>query len=61
VIAFVNPVEDQRARVLTNLIDVDPEDVTAGMPVVVVFESGRDDDDPDDDVVYFPLFRPEVT
>lgn len=59
VIAFVNPVEDQRVRVLTNLIDVNPEDVTAGMPVVVAFESGRHEDDEDDDVVYFPLFRPE--
>jgi uncharacterized OB-fold protein len=55
VIAFVNPIEDQGARILTNLVDVDPADVTAGMPVCVTFERGGDDDEP----VYFPLFKPE--
>ena len=55
IIAFVNPIEDDRVRILTNLIEVDPADVAAGMSVRVTFEQGGDEDDP----VYFPLFRPE--
>jgi uncharacterized OB-fold protein len=55
IIAFVNPVEDDRVRILTNLIGVEPIDVVAGMRVRVAFEHGGDQDDP----VYFPLFRPE--
>jgi uncharacterized protein len=54
VIAFVNPIEDPRVRVLTNLIGVDPEDVAIGMPVRVTFERG--DDGTDGDVVHLPLF-----
>lgn len=57
VIAFVNPVEDPRARVLTNLIGVTPEDVVVGMPVRATFERG--DDGAEGDAVYFPLFAPE--
>lgn len=57
VIAFVNPVEDPRARVLTNLIDVDPDDVAVGMPVRVTFE--RCDDGAAEDTVHLPLFAPE--
>ena len=57
VIAFVNPVEDPRARVLTNLIDVAPEDVVVGMPVRVTFERG--DDGMEGDIVHLPLFAPE--
>lgn len=56
VIAFVNPVEDQRARVLTNLVDVQPEEVFVGMPVRVTFEVG---DDGLGGVVHLPLFAPE--
>ena len=56
VIAFVNPVEDSRVRVLTNLVDVDPERIHAGMPVRVTFEFGSDDADDD---VYLPMFTPE--
>jgi uncharacterized protein len=55
VIAFVNPVEDKGVRVVTNLVDVDPDGIRADMPVRVVFERGGDEEEP----VYFPLFRPE--
>lgn len=57
VIAFVNPVEDQRVRVLTNLIDVNPDEVRVEMPVRVVFQPGDPDDS--EDPVYLPLFTPE--
>jgi uncharacterized OB-fold protein len=55
IIAFVNPIEDQCVRILTNLIDVEPNALTAGMPVRVTFERGGDEDEP----VFFPLFTPE--
>lgn len=56
VIAFVNPVEDTRARVLTNLVDVDPDRIFCGMPVRVTFDVGSDDHDDD---VHLPMFSPE--
>jgi uncharacterized OB-fold protein len=54
-IALVQVDEDPTARVLTNLIDVDVDDVESGMPVRVVFEHVAADDGPD---VYLPLFTP---
>ncbi|WP_046314986.1 OB-fold domain-containing protein [Mycobacterium sp. UM_Kg1] len=56
VIAFVNPVEDPRARVLTNLIEVEPSKIRSGMPVCVQFVHCADDADDD---VYLPVFAPE--
>jgi uncharacterized protein len=53
IIAFVNPVEDSRVRLLTNLVNVDPDDVTMSMPVRVTFEPGGDDN------IYLPVFEPE--
>lgn len=60
VIAFVNPVEDEGVRVLTNLVDVDPADVRSGMPVRVRFEKGGEPDGHEPDAtVWIPLFAPE--
>lgn len=56
VIAFVNPVEDGHVRVLTNLVDVEPDSVFCGMPVRVRFDVGTDGDGED---AYIPLFAPE--
>jgi uncharacterized OB-fold protein len=56
VVAFVNPVEDERVRVLTNIVNVDPDHIAAGMPLRVVFEH-HDDADGD---VYVPLFEPDL-
>lgn len=56
VIAFVNPVEDERVRVLTNLVDVDIAQICRGMSVRVTFEVG---DDGGDEAVYLPMFTPE--
>jgi uncharacterized OB-fold protein len=55
VIAFVNPVEDQRVRLLTNLINVDPDVVTQNMSVRVIFDRCADGNDE----VFVPLFEPE--
>ncbi|MCF6390322.1 OB-fold domain-containing protein [Mycobacterium sp. MBM] len=56
VIAFVNPVEDTRTRVLTNLVDIDPDRIFCGMPVRVTFDVGSDVHDDD---IYLPMFGPE--
>lgn len=42
--------EQPALRLLTNIVGVDPEKVSIGMPVEVVFE--------DHDPIYIPLFRP---
>ena len=55
-IAFVTPVEDDRVRVLTNLVNVEADEVTAGMPVRVTFERFSDGDDD----IFIPLFEPEI-
>ncbi len=56
VIAFVNPVEDHRVRVLTTLVNVDVDDVVADMGVRVTFE--RHDDG--EDQLYIPQFEPDI-
>jgi uncharacterized OB-fold protein len=50
IIAWVSIDEQPDIRLTTNLVDVEPEDVSIGMPVEVVFEHNED--------VYLPLFRP---
>jgi uncharacterized protein len=50
IIAWVAIDEQPDVRLTTNLIDVEPEDVSIGMAVEVVFEHNDD--------VYIPLFRP---
>lgn len=55
VIAFVNPVEDAGARLLTNLVNVAPDQLVVDMALRVVFERLVDGDDE----VYLPLFEPE--
>lgn len=54
-IAFVNPVEDKRVRLLANLVNVHPDEVTPYMPVRVTFDRCIDGDDE----VFIPLFEPE--
>lgn len=56
VIAFVNPVEDTRVRVLTNLVNTDPDRVTPAMPVRVTFQRYTDGDDE----MFVPLFEPDL-
>lgn len=56
-IAFVNPVEDESARLLSNLVNIAAEDVAAGLPVRVVFERRTADDGAEE--VFVPLFEPD--
>jgi len=50
VIAIVELEEDPRVRLMTNLVECEPDAVQIGMPVEVVFEQQGD--------VWLPLFRP---
>ncbi len=50
IIAWVSIPEQSSVRLTTNLVDVEPDDVSIGMEVEVVFEQNDD--------VYIPLFRP---
>ncbi len=51
VIAIVELVEQDDLRLLTNIVNCDPERVAIGMPVRVLFEQHDD--------IYIPLFEPE--
>jgi uncharacterized protein len=50
VVALVELAEEPDVRLMTNVVDVAPGDVTVGMPVDVFFEQWDD--------VWLPLFRP---
>lgn len=50
IIGLVSIDEQPDVRLMTNLVDVEPQDVQIGMPVEVVFEEHGD--------VFLPLFRP---
>ena len=59
VVALVALAEDSRARVLTNLVNVDPDAIHHGMAVQVTFvQPGASGDDAGDDDVWIPLFEP---
>jgi uncharacterized OB-fold protein len=50
IIAWVSIAEQPDVRLTTNLVDIEPNDVSIGLEVEVVFELNED--------VYIPLFRP---
>jgi uncharacterized OB-fold protein len=52
VLAIVRCVEQDDLRLTTNIVNIDPYEVTIGMPVQVVFEPHVDDE------VWIPLFEP---
>jgi uncharacterized OB-fold protein len=58
-IALVTLDDDPRTRLLTNLVDVERDEVSAGMAVEVVFERVRSPDGDGDDA-WLPLFRPRT-
>lgn len=50
IVGLVTLVEQDDVRLMTNLVDVEPDQVSIGMEVEVVFEESQD--------VHLPLFRP---
>jgi uncharacterized OB-fold protein len=55
IIALVTLAEDDRVRLLTNLVGVNAADVTVGMRVRVTFEAHA----VDGDEIHVPLFEPD--
>lgn len=51
VLALVRIAEQADVRLVTNIVGCDPEDVTFGMPVRVLFEQAED--------LWIPLFEPD--
>ncbi len=52
VLAIVRCLEQDDLRLTTNIVNIDPYDVTIGMPVQVIFEPHVEDE------VWLPLFEP---
>jgi uncharacterized protein len=52
VLAIVRCVEQDDLRLTTNIVNCDPDTVTVGMAVQVIFEPHLDDE------VWIPLFEP---
>ena len=52
VIAIVELAEQEGLRLMTNVVNLDPEQVTIGMPVHVVFEEHGE--------IFVPLFEPDA-
>ena len=52
VLAIVRCLEQDDLRLTTNIVNIDPYEVTIGMPVQVIFEPHVDDE------VWIPLFEP---
>ena len=52
VVAIVEIEEQPSLRLMTNIVDCEPDEVSIGMPVEVVFEDAGEDD------IFLPLFRP---
>ena len=57
VIALVELAEQPGLRLVTNILDCDPEALICGMPLRVRFEQQRSGDD----IVYVPVFTPALT
>ena len=53
IIGLVEIEEQPDIRLMTNIVEIDPQRVRIGMPVEVVFE--------DHDPVYLPVFRPATS
>jgi uncharacterized OB-fold protein len=52
VLALVSIAEQDDVRLVTNIVNCDPNTVTMGMPLKVLFEQSED--------VWIPLFEPEA-
>jgi uncharacterized OB-fold protein len=50
IVGVVELEEQPGLFITTNLIDVEAEDITLGMPVTVIFEEANE--------IWYPLFRP---
>jgi uncharacterized OB-fold protein len=58
IVAIVEIAEEPDVRLITNVVDVEPEDMRIGLEVEVFFEDWTDFSGEEDTRVWIPLFRP---
>ncbi|NDJ87923.1 Zn-ribbon domain-containing OB-fold protein [Mycolicibacter kumamotonensis] len=58
IVAMVTLAEENDVRLISNVVDVSPEQIDIGMPVEVFFEDWTAMSGEDDSRVWLPLFRP---
>jgi uncharacterized protein len=58
IVAIVEIAEDPDVRLITNVVDVEPEDMRIGLEVEVFFEDWTAISGGEDTRVWIPLFRP---
>lgn len=58
IVAIVEIAEDSGVRLITNVVDVEPADMSIGLEVEVFFEEWTALSGGDDTRVWIPLFRP---
>jgi uncharacterized OB-fold protein len=56
VVALVELVEQEGLRIVTNIVDCEPDSVVVGMPVEVQFEGQATEQD----TVFVPVFAPRL-
>ncbi|TDO12057.1 putative OB-fold protein [Mycobacterium sp. BK086] len=60
IVAIVEIAEQPDVRLITNVVDVEPEDMSVGLEVEVFFEDWTDFSGDEDSRVWIPLFRPVI-
>lgn len=58
IVAMVELEEEHDVRLITNVVDVSPDDIHIGLPVEVFFEDWTESSGDPDSRVWLPLFRP---
>ena len=58
VVAMVELADEPDVRLITNIVDISPEDVRVGLEVEVLFEDWTDPTGDESTRVWIPLFRP---
>lgn len=61
VVAMIELADEPDVRLISNVVDIAPEDVSIGLEVEVFFEDWTDTSGDDDTRVWLPLFRPVST
>jgi uncharacterized OB-fold protein len=57
IVAMVELEDEPDVRLITNVVDVTPDDIHVGLPVEVFFEDRIDESDEENSRVWLPLFR----
>jgi uncharacterized OB-fold protein len=61
IVAMVELAEEPDVRLISNVVNVSPDEISVGMPVEVFFEDWTGMSGDEDSRVWLPLFRPVTT